>query len=215
MIWVFCPCQCGFQKKIWMGVGGWGELYPIFFWIFVTLQSPLPYVERSSSAVERRTRNRASPGSNPPLPPFRRLGIFILSTTPQFTQLYKWVPGYRQWWTCEWIVVARICCMARMLPGEAELVSEWTGLPGEEKCEALWAVQMLCGNSVAMNIDRTWTVTHYLLSGPPDVNWWLRGRRHVREEEHPVFRRRHADGDTCEGEVSLRISLPTRGLRTV
>ena len=24
----------GFQKKVWMGVGGWGELYPIVFWIF-------------------------------------------------------------------------------------------------------------------------------------------------------------------------------------
>ena len=22
--------------------------------------------------------------------------------TPLFTQLYKWVPGYRQWWKCEW-----------------------------------------------------------------------------------------------------------------
>ena len=25
----------GFQKKVWMGVGGWGELYPSFFWIFI------------------------------------------------------------------------------------------------------------------------------------------------------------------------------------
>ena len=24
----------GFKKKIWM-VGGWGELYPTFFWIFL------------------------------------------------------------------------------------------------------------------------------------------------------------------------------------
>ena len=31
------------------------------------------------------------------------------------------------------LVFARNCCMARMLPGEAELVSEWTGLPGEAK----------------------------------------------------------------------------------
>ncbi len=31
------------------------------------------------------------------------------------------------------LVVARNCCMARMLRGEAELVSEWTGLPGREK----------------------------------------------------------------------------------
>ena len=29
-------------------------------------------------------------------------------------------------------VFARNCCMARMLPGEAELVSEWTRVPGGE-----------------------------------------------------------------------------------
>ena len=31
------------------------------------------------------------------------------------------------------LVVARNCCMTRMLPGEAELVSEWTRLPGRAK----------------------------------------------------------------------------------
>ena len=31
------------------------------------------------------------------------------------------------------LVFAGNCCMARMLPGEAELVSEWTGLPGTAK----------------------------------------------------------------------------------
>ena len=36
-------------------------------------------LERGSSAVERRTRDQVSPGSNPPLLPFRRLGIFVLS----------------------------------------------------------------------------------------------------------------------------------------
>ena len=36
-------------------------------------------MERGSSVVECRTRNRVSPGSNPPLLPFRRLGIFVLS----------------------------------------------------------------------------------------------------------------------------------------
>ena len=35
-------------------------------------------VERGSSVVERRTRNQVSPGSNPPLLPFRRLGIFFV-----------------------------------------------------------------------------------------------------------------------------------------
>ena len=36
-------------------------------------------VESGSSAVNCRTRNQVSPGSNPPLLPFRRLGIFVLS----------------------------------------------------------------------------------------------------------------------------------------
>ena len=31
------------------------------------------------------------------------------------------------------LVFARNCCLGRMLPGEAELVSERTGLPGEVK----------------------------------------------------------------------------------
>ena len=37
------------------------------------------YVESGSSVVECRTRNKVSPGSNPPLLPFGRLGIFLLS----------------------------------------------------------------------------------------------------------------------------------------
>ena len=31
------------------------------------------------------------------------------------------------------LVLARNCCLTRMLPGEAELVSEWNGLPGKAK----------------------------------------------------------------------------------
>ena len=40
------------------------------------------------------------------------------------------------------LVVARNCCMTRMLPREAELVSEWTARSVREgkKCKALWAV---------------------------------------------------------------------------
>ena len=36
------------QKKVWMDVGAWGELYPSFFLIFgifVTLQSPLVLIQ--------------------------------------------------------------------------------------------------------------------------------------------------------------------------
>ena len=36
-------------------------------------------MERGSSVVECRTRNQVSPGSNPPLLPFGRLGISLLS----------------------------------------------------------------------------------------------------------------------------------------
>ena len=44
-------------------------------------------MERGSSAVERRTRNRESLCSNPPLLSFRSFGIFVLFLMPQFTQL--------------------------------------------------------------------------------------------------------------------------------
>ena len=37
-------------------------------------------MQRGSTAVECRTRNLVSPGSNPPLLPFRRVGIFVLFT---------------------------------------------------------------------------------------------------------------------------------------
>ena len=70
-----------------------------------------------------------------PLLPFRSLLIFVLSMTPQLTQLCKLVPGYRQWWKCESIVFAPNCSMARMLPREVKLVSEWTGLG--VKCNAV------------------------------------------------------------------------------
>ena len=71
-------------------------------------------MERGSSVVECRTRNQVSPGSNPPLLPFRYLAIDSGGNVSD-------------------LALARNCCLARMLPGEAELVSEWTGLPGEAK----------------------------------------------------------------------------------
>ena len=36
-------------------------------------------IERSSSVAKCRTCNQVSPDSNPPLLPFRRLGVFVLS----------------------------------------------------------------------------------------------------------------------------------------
>ena len=83
--------------------------------------------------VECRTRNRESPGSNPLCYRVEVWAFLFAPLTPLLTQLYKWVPGYRQWWKCECLVIARNCCMARMLLGEAEFVSEWTGLSGMAK----------------------------------------------------------------------------------
>ena len=61
---------------------------------------------------------------------FRSLGIFVLArrTTPKATHLCKWVSGYRRRWKYEWIVFVRNCCVARMLPRDAALVSEWKGV---------------------------------------------------------------------------------------
>ena len=48
-------------------------------WLAKTLKLIILFVERGSSVVECRNRNQDSPGSNPRLVPFRRLGIFVFS----------------------------------------------------------------------------------------------------------------------------------------
>ena len=47
--------------------------------LFRALSECVHCVQRGSSAVECRTRNQVTPGSNPHFLPFRRLGIFVLS----------------------------------------------------------------------------------------------------------------------------------------
>ena len=88
----------------------------------------MPYrVKRGSLAVECRTRNQVSPGSNPPLLPFGRLVIFVLCTD---TPVYCAIKMSRAYLAIDSggnvsdLVLARNCCMTRMLPGEGELVSE-------------------------------------------------------------------------------------------
>ena len=49
--------------------------------------------------------------------------------TPQLTQLYEYL-AIDSGGNVSHLDFARNCSIARMLPGEAELVSEWTGLPG-------------------------------------------------------------------------------------
>ena len=81
-------------------------------------------MERGSSVVECRTRNQVSPGSNPPLLPFRRLGNFILSIDAPVDSAVNEFLAIDSVGNASYLVVAHNCCMARMLPGKAELVSE-------------------------------------------------------------------------------------------
>ena len=48
--------------------------------------------------------------------PLRSLAIFVLTTTPQYTYVYKRVHGCRRRWTYECILFARNYSVARMLP---------------------------------------------------------------------------------------------------
>ena len=78
-------------------------------------------MERSSSLVECRTRNRESPGSNPPLLPFRRLGIFrSLHRRLCSLRCINEYLAIDSGGNVSDLVLARNCCLARMLPGEAE-----------------------------------------------------------------------------------------------
>ena len=81
-------------------------------------------VERGSSVVECRTRNQVSPGSNPSLLPFRRLGIFVLSIVPCSLSCMNDYLAIDSGGNVSDLALARNCCTAEMLPGEAELVSE-------------------------------------------------------------------------------------------
>ena len=96
------------------------------------------YWERGSSVVECRNRNQVSPGSNPALLPCRRLGIFVLSIDACWLSCINEYLAIDSGGHASDLVVACNCCMTRMLPGEAELVSEWTGLPGRAKSVKLF-----------------------------------------------------------------------------
>ena len=46
----------GFQKKVWMGGGGWGQLYPFFCWNFVNFAkhlSPVPTAVRLAALTKK------------------------------------------------------------------------------------------------------------------------------------------------------------------
>ena len=96
-------------------------------------------MERSSSVVECRTRNRESPGSNPPLLPFRRLGIFrSIHRRPCSLSCINEYLAIDSGGHVSDLVLARNCCLVRMLPGEAENVVGMNRSVSEgKKCEAL------------------------------------------------------------------------------
>ena len=86
----FCSEQTTGQYNYWRdqdflcwGGGQWGDMTTGIANRRLLLEGVLwgdnGTVERGSSVVECRTRNQVSPDSNPPLLPFRRLGIFVLS----------------------------------------------------------------------------------------------------------------------------------------
>ena len=91
-------------------------------------------VERCSSAVKCLARKSGEPGFESPFATVSKIGLF--------RSLY-W---HSSWFSCinEYLAIdsdgnvsdlvfARNSSIARMLPGEAELVSEWTGLSGRAK----------------------------------------------------------------------------------
>ena len=85
---------------------------------------PCSLVERGSSAVECQTRNKVSPGSNPALLLCRRLGIFVLSIDVPVDSAVNEYLAIDSGGNVSDLVLAHNCSVARMLPGEAELVSE-------------------------------------------------------------------------------------------
>ena len=91
-------------------------------------------MERDSSAVECRTHNQVSPGSNPPLLPFRSFGHF---------RSLHWCPS---WLSClnEYLAIDSgenvrvwslrvIAAWLECFPEKLRTVSEWTCLSGRAK----------------------------------------------------------------------------------
>ena len=92
------------------------------------------FMERGSSVVECPTRNQVSPGSNPSIATVSKIRHFrSLHWRPCSLSCINEYLAIDSGGNVSDLALAGNCCLARMLPGEAELVSEWTGLPGEAK----------------------------------------------------------------------------------
>ena len=78
-------------------------------------------MERGSSVVECRTRNRVSPGSNPLCYRLEDWAFSFSPLTPLLTQLcINEYLAIDSGGNVSELVLAGNCCLARMLPGEAE-----------------------------------------------------------------------------------------------
>ncbi len=90
------------------------------------------YLERGSSAAECRTRNLVSPGCDEhPFATASKIGNFrSLHWRPSWLSYINEYLAIDSGGNVSDLVVVRNWCMTRMLPVEAELLSEWTCLPG-------------------------------------------------------------------------------------
>ena len=118
--------------------------------------------------VECRTRNRESPSSNPPLLPFRRLGIFrSLHRRPSSLSCINEYLAIDSGGNVSDLVLARNCCLARMLPGESENgVGMNRSVREGNKCEALWAVRR---TGYCAIYKKNFTFTSQLIGGTTEI----------------------------------------------
>ena len=99
----------------------------------VLLELVQAHVERGSSVVECRTRNQVNPGSNRLFATVSKIGHFrSLHWRPSWLSCLNECLAIDSGGNVSDLVFTRNRSIARMLPGEAELVSEWTGLPRDE-----------------------------------------------------------------------------------
>ena len=81
-------------------------------------------MERGSSAVECRTRNREGPGSNPLCYRFEDWAFSFSQRHPSSLSCINEYLAIDSGENLGDLAYARNCCVARMLPNEVELVSE-------------------------------------------------------------------------------------------
>ena len=124
--------------KIWIvmtvACGSFGRKASAMLWLKLCFIQPLcsnvSCVVAQWLRVELRSLDWEDPGSNPALPCIT-LGKFFHSVLLQFTQLYEWVPGYRQWWIFMYKQSLRDCRIAGCFPEKPR----WSSI--EQVCQGV------------------------------------------------------------------------------